>query len=490
MSPSQTTIPDANLSYAAISQQLMQAQLGIYRAEWDLEADMHADKQAAVRQMVRHQLHFHELCSLPQLQHLHDATPLARELRRLHAHAHNVPLSAIETVAGAALRGLQAWHAARAHNDFSVLHEPFKNLIALQKEIAKTRAQNLRAVYGRVLSPYEALIDAYDPGRSLAFIKDTFQQVAGVCQELQQRHAAGTGAAVLAYPVDHQASICRSLITRMGYDADEPRGHLSVSSHPFCRRVGRREVWLTNRYEAQNFLPALMTIIHEGGHGRYYQGLPLQLADDWLGGVAGETMNEGMALFAEQCVGRSPEFCQWLAPRISYVTGQALDGKILHRLLTRVTRDRIRTDAGEVIYPLHLQLRVAVEEALINDDLPVEELPAFWRAQSQALLGFTPKDDNEGCLQDIHLFVGYIGYFPCYLLGFMVAAQVQEAMLRALPDLPQDWARGDFDRMNEWLVKNIYQHGRMLTPDALLQQATGKGLNAKALIAHLQKRYA
>lgn len=480
-----TSSPEAQ----TITQQLMAAQLGIYRAEWDLEADMHADKQAAVRLMVKNQMMFHQLCASPEVKQATTGNK-SLELRRLHAHAADVSLSAIETTAGAALRGLQAWHAARAHNDFKVLIEPFRNLIQLQKDIARSRAKNLGVLYGRTVTPYEALIDAYDPGRQLDFIHSSFKSIAALCQDILQRKASDTAARRLAYPIDQQATICRNLIARMGYDTDEPRGHLSVSSHPFCRRVGRREVWLTNRYDPQDFLPALMNIIHEGGHGRYYQGLPLNLADDWMGGVAGETMNEGMALFAEQFIGRSPEFCNWLAPRIGFATNSNIDGDTLHGMLTHVHRDRLRTDAGEVVYPLHLLLRLAVEEALINDDLPVEELPAFWNQKSQELMGFTPASDNEGCLQDIQLFVGYIGYFPCYLLGFMVAAQVDAALRRALPTINADWAKGDFDRTNKWLHHNIYEHGRLLPADTLIAQATGTPLSPDALTAHLQSRYA
>lgn len=481
---------NATLATQPISQQLMTAQLGIYRAEWDLEADMHADKQAAVRNMVKNQMMFHALCSQPELSQAGTEDAKGRELRRLHAHARNIPMGWVEDTASAALRGLQAWHAARVHNDFKVLLEPFRNLIALQKKIARQRADNLMSAYGWQISPYEALIDAYDPGRRLNFIHESFAKVAEVSREILDRKAKDGPAPTLAYPVDQQAAICRSVITRMGYDADAPRGELSVSAHPFCRRVGRREVWLTNRYDAQDFLPALMTIIHEGGHGRYYQNLPVGLADDWMGGVCGETLNEGMALLAEQVVGRSRAFSNWVAPRIAFATGTELEPTHLHAMLTSVHRDRLRTDAGEVIYPLHLLLRLAVEEALINDDMDVEELPHFWRQKSRELMGFEPKDDNEGCLQDIQLYVGYIGYFPCYLLGFMVAAQMGAAMARQIPTLDEDWAKGDFDRMNQWLHNNVYHYGRTVSPDTLVMQATGSPLGPDALIAHLKARYA
>ena len=161
----------------------------------------------------------------------------------------------------------------------------------------------------------------------------------------------------------------------------------------------------------------------------------------------------------------------------------------LHRDLTAITRDPIRAEAREAIYPLHLQLRVDIEEQLINNAMPPAELPAYWNAQSEKLMGITPPDDLTGCLQDIHLYVGYIGYFPCYLLGFMAAAQLGAAMVRTHPFVAADWAAGDFTRTNAWLAANVYQHGRTLSPDALMEKATGAMLSSAALIAHLQNRY-
>ncbi|MGE3769745.1 MAG: hypothetical protein AB7G06_02210 [Bdellovibrionales bacterium] len=486
--------PSIHESLLTLSRQLMHCQLQIYRAEWDLEVDETADKAAALRHMVKQQLTFHALCLQPELAQLPADTGDTRidELRRLHAQAKGIDLSLIETAAGAALRSLQSWHAAVAANDYSLVREPHENVIILQRRMARIKADNLSALYGRAVTPYEALIDNYDPGRTLEFIKTTFDKVGQTCRTILDRKGVPTAPPLFAHPVDtgKQAAFCLHVMTAMGYDAVPPRGVLGVSAHPLCRRVGPREVWLTNRYSPNNFSHALMNIIHEGGHGRYYQNLPEVLADDWMGGVAGETINEGMALFAEQVIGRSREFCSWLAPQFEAQLGQAVTASTLHDHLTAVSRDdMVRAEAREVMYPLHLRLRIAVEEALINDGLKTADLPAFWNQQSKDLMGFTPPDDVTGCLQDIHPFVGYIGYFPCYGLGFMVAAQIGAALKAAVPDVAAHWAKGDMTSTNHWLQAHIYKHGRMLPADKLIEVATGKPLGPDALIAHLQERY-
>ena len=53
------------------------------------------------------------------------------------------------------------------------------------------------------------------------------------------------------------------------------------------------------------------------------------------------------------------------------------------------------------------------------------------------LIGVVPPDDREGVLQDIHWPTGAIGYFPCYTLGAMMAAQLFEALSRPSPTCPR-----------------------------------------------------
>ena len=78
------------------------------------------------------------------------------------------------------------------------------------------------------------------------------------------------------------------------------------------------------------------------------------------------------------------------------------------------------------------------------------------------LLGVVPPTDREGCLQDIHWPGGAFGYFPCYTLGAMMAAQLSEALRAALPDLDREIARGEFRPLLGWLRANVHGQGSLL----------------------------
>lgn len=470
------------------------AQFGIYRAEWDLEAEPAADPMPAVTALITNQLQFHGLALSPELDEALTAasdTFEARELKRLQAQAGGIPVEQMQQLVGAALQSLQGWHAARATNDFNKLIEPFSQLIALLRPVAARRADNLSKLYGRNVTPYEALIDSYDSGRRLDFIKAEFAKLVPVCQTLLKKSKPGLP--ILPghgnYSIEAQAQLAQDVITAMGYDAQPPAGRFGTSAHPLCRRVAAGEVWLTNNYADQSPLAALLTIVHEGGHARYYQSLARTFDDSWSGMVAGESLNEGMALLAEHLLARRPAFARYVAPKLSRAFGVEVGAEALNAEWLRIERDPIRSTAGEVVYPLHLILRTEIEEALINGGLEPADLPAAWNRRSTELLGITPGSDNEGCLQDIHLFAGYIGYFPCYLLGHMAAAQLWPAIERDLPELDDQIAEGDFAALNGWLTTHVYSQGRTSSPDAIIEGASGQPFAADALIAHLQARY-
>ena len=140
-------------------------------------------------------------------------------------------------------------------------------------------------------------------------------------------------------------------------------------------------------------------------------------------------------------------------------------------------------------YPAHVILRFRLEQALVSGDLAVNDLPGAWNEGLNALLGITPANDREGCLQDIHWYDGAFGYFPSYTLGAMAAAQLMAAARRAVPSLDAALAQGDHGPLLAWLRANVHGQGSILGFNDLLRQATGKPLDPADFEAHLTARY-
>jgi carboxypeptidase Taq len=134
-------------------------------------------------------------------------------------------------------------------------------------------------------------------------------------------------------------------------------------------------------------------------------------------------------------------------------------------------------------------LRYRLEKAMLEGGLEVADLPGAWNEGMQALLGLTPPDDRLGCLQDIHWTVGAIGYFPCYTLGAIMAAQLFEAASAAELEILPAVGRGDFGPLLGWLRANVHAHGSLMDMPDLLARATGRPLELQPFLNHLQARY-
>ena len=469
--------------------------------QWDLATMMpkggaaaRAD-QLAVLKALRHSL----LSSLEVAQLLDAASADAslddwqranlKEMRRAHRLASAVSQAAVEALSRASSACEAAWRDARAESDFTLVRPSLEALVPLVRATAEARAQALG------LDPYDALLEEYEPGGRAAEIDAIFARLSPALPPLlaavleRQRDSGPPPDFSGPFPIEAQRRLAVQFMERLGFDFHH--GRLDVSLHPFCGGTPD-DVRITTRYDAHDFRPALMGVLHETGHALYERGLP----PDWRGLPVGEArgmvLHESQSLLIEMQVCRSKPFLAFAAPLIRETfggSGPAWDADALYRHYARVERGLIRVNADEVTYPAHVILRYNLEKALIAGTLAVAELPEAWAAGMQDLLGLTPPDDRQGCLQDIHWFDGAFGYFPTYTLGAIAAAQLFEAACRAVPGLTDAIAAGTFAPLIDWLRTHVHSQGASKSTREILMAATGRPLDADAFIHHLERRY-
>ena len=411
------------------------------------------------------------------------------EMRRRWRHATAVPADLVEDNARAISKCEMAWRSARSDSDFKALLPSLSALLDLQRQIAACKAEALG------VSLYDALLDQWEPGGNSATIDAIFGDLAA--------YLPGTIEAVLEcqakrpaveppqgpFPIDAQREIGTRLMGAVGFDF--ARGRLDVSLHPFCGGA-TNDVRITTRYDEDNFVKALMGVLHETGHALYEQGRPADWLQQPVGSALGMSMHESQSLIIEMQACRTREFLEFAAPLLREgfgADGEAWTAENLHRLYTSVECSFIRVDADEVTYPAHVILRYRLEKAMIGGDLALADLPGAWNDGMQELLGVVPPNDALGCLQDIHWPGGAWGYFPTYTLGAMAAAQLFEAVCEAEADILPGIARGDFSPLVSWLRSNVHCHGSRLPADQLMTEATARPLDANAFKRHIQRRY-
>jgi len=145
-------------------------------------------------------------------------------------------------------------------------------------------------------------------------------------------------------------------------------------------------------------------------------------------------------------------------------------------------------EADELSYGLHILIRTDLELALLEQGLAVDDLPQEWNRRYGELLGVKPADDAEGCLQDVHWSEGLFGYFPSYLLGHLISAQLSEAMTAAIGAPEDHVARGDLSSMLAWLREHVHPIGRALNAEQLVEQVSGSPLSAEPFLAYLEAK--
>ena len=149
----------------------------------------------------------------------------------------------------------------------------------------------------------------------------------------------------------------------------------------------------------------------------------------------------------------------------------------------------IRVEADEATYNLHIIIRFELEQALINDGLEVKDLPAAWNQKYRDYLGIEPPSNADGVLQDVHWSAALIGYFPTYALGNLYAAQFYAQAAQDIGPLEEQFARGEFAPLLDWLRNKIHYQGQCYTARELVERVTGKPLTHDALIAYLREKY-
>jgi carboxypeptidase Taq len=412
-----------------------------------------------------------------------------REMRRRWLHAAAVPGDLVEALSRAKSQSEAVWRTARPADDFAMALPGLEQVLGLTREVAAAKAEALDT------SPYEALLDQYEPGGSTAVIDRLFDELSRFLPALLDaalaRQAARPAPPGLRgpFPISNQRRVALALMERIGFDF--AHGRLDESAHPFCGGTSD-DVRLTTRYDEADFAKALMGTLHETGHALYKRGLPAEWQLQPVGAARGMALHESQSLFLEMQICRSRAFAGFAAPLLREIfggAGAAWDGDAFYQRQIRVEPGPIRVDADEITYPAHVILRYRLERAMLAGDLLPGDLPAAWAEGLQGLIGVTPQSDRDGCLQDIHWYDGAWGYFPTYTLGALIAAQLFAAARRGLPDLAEQIGCGEFAPLFDWLRLQIHGKGSLLPTADLVTEATGMPLGTAAFEAHLRGRY-
>lgn len=411
-----------------------------------------------------------------------------REMRRQVIHENAVDPQLIGALTKTLNKSEVVWRDARKNNDFDAMKPYLEEIFNLNRQIGEAKAEKLGC------TTYEALVDEFDPGSDCTKIDKHFDDLADYLPPMIDKIIAKQSKEA-ALPLDGpfsqdaQKQIGLHLMEKFKFDFD--KGRLDVSTHPFCGG-STNDVRITTRYRDNEFFSSMMGIIHETGHALYEQGRPEAYIHQPVSQARGMGVHESQSLFYEKQIGRNPHFIRYILPHLKQQfqkNGEAWELSNVLKVSHKVSRSLIRVDADEVTYPLHIMLRYRMEKGLIEKTYDVKDIPELWNQGMQDLIGITPPNHHDGCLQDIHWPAGLVGYFPSYTMGALIAAQLFASLKKALPDVESEMANGQFDAILEWLRANVHQYGSFYSQEELIIKATGEPLSTEPFKRHVEERY-
>lgn len=218
-----------------------------------------------------------------------------REMSRLHHQASLLPESLVEAKSLAGSRCEHAWRSQRPANDWEGFSENLKEVVKHSREEARLRAEATGC------SPYDALLDIFEPGMTSAQLDVLFADVKSwlpdllnkvVVKQSQQSLIAPVG----PFPTAIQRELGLETMAQLGFDFTA--GRLDISAHPFCGGVPE-DVRITTRYDENELLSALFGVIHETGHARYEQNLPHSWSGQPIALARSTAIHESQSLFFE-----------------------------------------------------------------------------------------------------------------------------------------------------------------------------------------------
>ena len=392
----------------------------------------------------------------------------------------NLDPKLVESLAKAKSKGYESWQEAKRNSDFDIFLPFFQDLIKLRIEEARQISDKF--------SPWETLAQPFEPELTLNWLNKVFlplkETIPCLIPEINKSKKHDWDLSPQS-----QQKLCFKLLDEFGRDKDLVV--VAKSPHPFSITLGPNDYRITTRVVKGEPYSSFLATAHEWGHSIYEQGLPTK-SHQWfawpLGQATSMGVHESQSLFWENRVVKSKSFSKRFYKEFVSV-GCSLNNYLeLWKSINNLKAGLNRVEADELTYGLHILIRTELEIGLIEGDLAAKDIPAEWNKRYEELLGIKPSNDSEGCLQDVHWSEGAFGYFPSYLLGHLISAQISFQMEKDIGLIENLIEDGEYSKIISWLKTHIHKYGRSCNAMELVRNVTNEELTSDYFIKHLRSK--
>ena len=386
----------------------------------------------------------------------------------------------VTNLARAKSQGYESWQQAKKNSDFEIFLPYFEELIILRREEANQLSDEL--------SPWETLAQPYEPDIKKDWLFNIFNPLKESIPFMLQKIKEVDNK---KWDIDSSAQkeLCNKLLDNFGRNKDLVA--IAESPHPFSITLGPKDFRITTRVVRGEPFSSFLATAHEWGHSIYEQGLPNE-THQWfawpLGQATSMAVHESQSLFWENRIVKSKAFSRSFFQDFIKSGCPLKDYEELWKSMNIIKPGLNRVEADELSYGMHILIRTELEIELIEGNLNAKDLPFEWNKKYKKLLGIEPCSDAEGCLQDVHWSEGAFGYFPSYLIGHLISAQLTNQLEKDIGLIDQFIEKNDYQTIINWLKKNVHCHGRSLNAMELVKKVSGDELSSKFFLDYLEQK--
>ncbi len=378
------------------------------------------------------------------------------------------------------------WKEAKLTDNYKLFAPVLKKIINWQKKYIKyVETPNLKG--------YNVLLDDYEKGFTMAdydYLFDTLKkELVPFVKKITSKEGINDEVVRKYYDITKQKKFAKYLMDVMCFD--QTYGITKESEHPFTSGYGTTDVRVTCHYYPNLLTSSIFSMIHELGHATYERQCDPKYDGTALSGGTTMAMHESQSRFYENIVGRSYPFWQKHYQYLQSLFEENLQNVTIdafYKMVNKVEKSLIRTEADELTYPLHIMIRYDLEKMIFEDNVDIASLPNLWNKLYKEYLDINVETDKEGILQDVHWAGGSFGYFPTYALGSAYAAQLYHQMQKEI-DVNKAFSANNLAEVNEWLKEKVHKYAGSKTPQEILLLATGEVFNPKYYIDYLKTKY-
>jgi len=461
------------------------------RSSWDQETMMpkgaskqRSEEVAAIQEVIHSRRTDPRIGDWLELAETDDLAGKAslRIIRNDYNNYNKIPIDLAVEIARLSSEAYNSWVEARKSNQFSIFSPSLKKMVLLKREEGQALNE---------YNAYEGLLEKFEPGISFNKIDEMFGRMRPRLIKLRKKILSSeivTKSLCVDFNEQKQMKLAKELAQVFGLDFN--RSRIDKAVHPFSSGTGS-DVRLTTRTSINDPFNCIYSTIHEVGHACYDQNIDKNYILTALGQGASNGVHESQSRLFECQLGRSRPFTDWLFTKMTEYFNDfgVKNNEEFYRLVNKVENGYVRTEADEVNYNLHIMLRFELENALISDEIQVDQVEDMWNERFARDFDMVITQPTDGVLQDVHWSVGAFGYFPGYTLGNIYSACLKNKMKDDIEKLDEELSVGKTTQCVSWLNNKIHQFGSLFQPVELITLACGREPSEVELLNYLDKKY-